>query len=126
MKRHIKWALAGMLAIAVAGMTVTLKAEDKPAADKKDPAKRDNIPFGGKVTAVDKSAQTFTVGKRTFQVIATSRIMKEGKPATFEDIKDGEEVGGQYKKSAEGKLEVLSLRIGAKPEGTEKPKKKKE
>ncbi len=130
MKTLGKLALAGLLAIAVAGMTFTLRAEDKPAAEKKDAPKKDGGPFRGKVVSVDKSAQTITVGKRTFQLTATSKISKDGKAATLDDVKDGEMVGGAFKKSADGKLEVTTLNVGQKPEAaakkSEKSEKKKE
>ena len=126
MKTLGKMALVGLLAIAVAGMTATLNAQDKPPAEKKDAAaakpKRDTQPFKGKITATDKTAQTITVGKQTFNVASTTRFMKGGKPATFDDAKVGEEVGGQAKKDGD-KLNLVSLRIGPKPEaGGEKKK----
>jgi len=135
MKKIGKLALAGLLAIAVAGMTLTLRAEDKPPAEKKegekkDAAKKDSGPFRGKIVSVDKSAQTITVGKRTFQITSTSKISKDGKPATLDHVKDGEMVGGAFKKSADGKLNVTTLNIGQKPEAaaekSEKKEKKKE
>lgn len=126
MKQFGKLALAGLLAIAVAGMTFTAKAEDKPAAEKKDAAaakpKRDTQPFKGKITATDKTAQTITVGKQTYNVTSTTRFVKDGKPATCDDAKIGEEVGGVAKKDGD-KLNLVTLRIGPKPEaGGEKKK----
>lgn len=128
MKKIGKLALAGLLAIAVAGMTFTVKAEDKPATEKKETAKRDTVPFHGKVSAVDKSAHTITLGARTFHTTPTTRFTKDGKPATLDDVKVGEEVGGLSKKT-DDKLNLVSLRIGPKPEKStdgEKPKSKKE
>ena len=126
MKKFGKLALAGLLAIAVAGMTFTLRAEDKPAAEKKDAAaakpKRDTQPFKGKITAADKTAQTITVGKQTYNVTSRTRFMKDGKPATFDDAKVGEEVGGQARKDGD-KLNLVSLRIGPKPEDAGEKKK---
>lgn len=72
--------------------------------------------FGGKVAKTDKSTQTLTIGKRTFQILPTTPITRNGTPASFDDVKAGEEVSGNYKKSAEGKMELLSLRIGGKAE----------
>ena len=124
MKTFGKLALAGLLAIAVAGMTFTVKAEDKPAAEKKDAPKpkRDTVPFHGKITAADKTAQTITVGKQTYNVTSTTRFVKDGKPATSDDAKVGEEVGGVAKKDGD-KLNLVTLRIGQKPEADGEKKK---
>jgi hypothetical protein len=73
---------------------------------------------------LNKTAKSFKVGERTFHVTAETKIMKAGKPATFDDAKAGEDCGGTYKEATGGKLEVLSLRLGAKPE--KKPKKKED
>lgn len=49
-----------------------------------------------------------------FHTTAETRFTKAGKPATFEDAQVGDEIGGQYRPTAEGKLEAASIRIGAK------------
>lgn len=96
-------------------------------ADSAEPAKpkRDTVPFRGKVGAVDKVAKTFMIGERTFHLTADSKVMKDGKPATLDDAVVGEEVGGQARKSEDGKLTVTSVRFGPKPEVEAKPKKDK-
>lgn len=102
-----------------------ITAADKPAGgdgDKK-PLVVKSIPFHGKLDGLDKSAKTIKVGNRIFQVVDATRIMKGGKSATIEDAALGEEVGGSYHEAEAGKLELLSLRIGAK---TGKEKKEKE
>lgn len=73
------------------------------------------IPFRGKIAAVDKQAKTVKVGERTFHLTAESKLTKAGKPATLDDAKVGEEVGGQYKE-VDKKLNVVSLRIGPRPD----------
>lgn len=74
------------------------------------------IPFNGKIVAVDVTAKTIKVATRTFQVTSATRISKNGKPATLEEATVGEQAGGQYIKAADGKLELVSLRVGAKPD----------
>ena len=98
--------------------------EGKPA-DSSESAKpkRDTFPFRGKVGAVDKSAMTFTVGERVFQITADTKIKKNGKDATLEDAVVGEDVGGSAKKTEDGKLIATSVRFGPKPDAPEKPKK---
>lgn len=85
------------------------------------------MPFHGKLSAVDTTAKTITLqGKekdRTFQVTSETRIIKQGKPATLEDAKVGDEVGGQAVKNGD-KAELRTLRIGPKVEGEDKKEKK--
>ena len=61
------------------------------------------------------------------RIFSTSKLAKDGKPAILDDVKEGDMVGGAFKKSADGKLEVTTLNIGQKPEAaaekSEKPEK---
>lgn len=116
-----------ILALAVAaiacGSPQTLTAADeKPKTEQK--ANR-ALPFRGKLDAVDKQAKTIKVGERTFQVLAETKIAKAGKPATLDDAKAGEEVAGAYREGADKKLNLVSLRIGAKPDAAPKKEDKK-
>ena len=56
-----------------------------------------------------------TVGERKFFATSTTKIMKAGKPAILTDALAGDEVGGAYRDVGNGKLELISLRIGPKP-----------
>jgi len=136
-KSTIRIAVCGLLAALVAAAPVSALAQekknDKAATEKKEPPKGEKkqgaIPYNGKVTAIDKTAKTVTVGERTFQITSETRIMKAGKPATLDDGVVGEVVGGQYRKTDDGKLVAQSVRFGPKPEGAERPageKKEKE
>lgn len=98
-------------------------ADDKPADKKEAPARA--LPFRGKIAAVDKQAKTIKVGERTFQVVADTKIAKAGKAATLEDATVGEEVGGSYREGTDKKLNLVSLRIGARPDAQPKPDEKK-
>ncbi len=125
-KTILKIAVCSLLAAAVA-LAPTQgwaqeKKKDDAAAEKKGERKAGNV-FRGKVDAVDKAAKTVKVGERTFQVTSETRIMKAGKPATLDDAVVGDEIGGTYKE-ADGKLNAVSLRLGPRPEGGEKKKKK--
>ena len=105
-----------LIAAAALFATVDLPAAEKPApgekAEKKAPK---HVPFHGKIGSIDKVAKTIKVGERTFQVTSATKIAKAGKPATLDDASVGEEVGGAYHQAEGGKLELMSLRIGAKP-----------
>ena len=112
--------------VAVFAATVTLPtfaADEKPADKKETPARA--IPFRGKIASVDKQAKTVKIGERTFHITADSKINKAGKPATLDDATVGEEVGGQYREGADKKLNVVSLRIGPRPDAPAKPDDKK-
>lgn len=121
--------LCAGVACATLNLTAADKPADKPAApekgDKKGEKKGDknadkkaarSLPFHGKVTAVDKDAKVLTVGERKFQATSTTKIVKAGKPAILTDAHVGDEVGGAYREVDGGKLELVSLRIGPKPE----------
>ena len=84
--------------------------------------------FTGKAAAVDKAAKTVKLSGekgRVLQIVATTKILKDGKPATLDDLKDGDDVYGGYKAGAEGKLEATTLNIG-KPPVKKKEEKKDE
>lgn len=90
-------------------------------------------PFRGKIGKIDKEARSFTIpGKeksRTFYLDAETKIQKHGKPATLDDAKVGDEVGGTVLPDASGKLMLRSVRFGPKPatdKTAAKPKKEKE
>lgn len=122
-------ALASVLAVIVTGLAAQATAQEqkdtkKPKTTAAPKEAKKNLPFSGKIDALDKTAKTLKVGERSFQVTSATRIMKAGKPATFDDAKEGEEVGGSYTKTADGKLELVSLRIGPKPDAAPKPAKK--
>jgi hypothetical protein len=116
------------LAAALVGMALPARAAEEAKPDQKEKGHKTPavIPFHGKISAVDKTAKTITLeGKekgRLIHITSETRIMKAGKPATFDDATVGEEVGGRYHKVSD-KLEALSLRIGPRPEGTPKAKK---
>ncbi len=102
------------------------KAGEKGKGDEKK--KAGTLPFNGKAVAVDKSAKTIKLSgekARVVQVTATTKVLKDGKPASFDDLKDGEDVSGGYKLSADGKMEATVLNIGKPPAKTEKKKEEK-
>lgn len=135
-KSTLKSGLFCLLAAALVAGPATLNAQEtNKHAEKKvtheKVSKSGVIPFHGKLKAADKTAKTITIGETTVQITSDTKIQKNGKPATFDDAVVGESVGGAYKKSDDGKLNAVSLRIGAKPEAkpegeAKKEKKKKE
>ena len=121
----------GLIAAVAAGTTLTVQAQDKKADKKADAAAEGKsnraIPFRGTINEVDKAAKTINIGKekkRTIHITDKTKVMKDGKAATLDDAKAGDEVGGAYREN-DGKMEATSLRIGPKPEGDTKEKKEK-
>ncbi len=119
MKKLILSGFAGMLAIALVGTPVALRAQDSTNAPVKKaaPAKKtsnNGIPFHGNIKAIDNNAKTLSVGKETFQITSETKITKQSKPATLADGAVGDMVAGQYHKDAEGKLIATSIRFGPK------------
>lgn len=102
-------------------------ADDKPADDAK---KARGMPFNGKISAVDKATKTITLeGKeknRTFQLTAATKINRDKKPITLEEVAVGEHVGGYARENAEGKLEVVTLNTGLPGRGAKAKDEKKE
>jgi len=74
--------------------------------------------FNGKVSKVDSDSQTVTIGTQTYHILPTTRITKHDQQGSFDDIKVGSRLSGQYKKSAENNLEVVSLEIPPAVGGT--------
>src|SRR5712672_2288568 len=115
MNKAFTIALLGALA---AFQPIALHAADNPAET--PPAKTEkklrSLPFNGRVSAVDKAAKTVTLeGKekvRVFQVTSETKIHKDKKPATLDDVVVGDRVGGAYRENAEGKMELVSLNTG--------------
>jgi hypothetical protein len=90
------------------------------AADSAKTTKRARqMPFRGKIAAVDVSAKTITLSgrqkDRVFHVTESSRIKKDGKVFELEDVRVGETVGGLAVAAASGDWEILTLNIGPKP-----------
>src|SRR5258706_310600 len=130
-----KLTLGSLLAFIVMAAVAQAQAADQQPEEPKPQtpaAPKDAVPFGGKLAAVDKTAMTITLegkeSKRTFQITSSTKLAKAGKPATLDDAVVGEQVGGRYRKTADGKFEAISVRFGPKPEsgGDKKSDKKDE
>jgi len=121
-------------AIAAAPTQLLAQSTNKPAADKKAPAakqesttkKKAAHPFHGKLAAVDKVAKTIKLGESTYQITSETKITKDGKPATLADGVVGEAVSGYAKPSEDGKMTATTVHFGAKVEDKAGEKKKTE
>jgi hypothetical protein len=109
----MKKLIVSILIAAFAAVTVLpIAAADAPAKDA--PARP--LPFRGKIDAVNKQAKTFKINDRTFNVTSETKISKDGKPATLDDVVAGLDVTGSSREGTDKKLNVVTLRIvAAKP-----------
>jgi opacity protein-like surface antigen len=98
---------------AVVALPVVAADAPKPAEKKDAPARP--LPLRGKIDSIDKQAKTFKINERTFHVTAETRIIKDGKPGTFDDAAAGQDVTGSYREGTDKKLNVVTLRIGGRP-----------
>jgi len=117
-KSILKLIALALLATVIAGLPVCAGAADTSAPAKESKAKKPAaIPFHGKLTAVDSTAKTITVGKRTFQITSETKISKKSDiPAMLEDGVVGDNVSGAYKKAEDGKLVATTVKFGATTE----------
>jgi len=104
MKLIRKIALNGLLALSMTALAFSQTGERSAEGSS----------FQGKVSSVDKTAQTVVVDGKTYQLLGTSQITKGQQPANVTDLAMGDKVAGNFKRSAEDKLEVLKLDIVAK------------
>jgi hypothetical protein len=121
-----------LLAVCLGTVEVSVRAADQPKNKSSEAAKAEKkkqVPFRGKVSAVDKVAKTVALeGKekqRVFQITSATKITKDGKPAVLDNINAGDSVGGLARENAAGKLEIITLNVGAKA-GKAKPDGEKE
>ncbi|HEX8295271.1 MAG TPA: hypothetical protein VF593_03160 [Chthoniobacteraceae bacterium] len=100
------------------------KSEAKPSATpeaKSTPAaKAKTVSFRGEVAAVDAKGKTFTIKnadgrERVFALTETAKITKDNASADVSAITTGAYATGSYRPGADGKLEVVTLKIGVKP-----------
>lgn len=124
--------IAVILAATCINTPLSVRAQDNvkgaPASTEADQQKKPRpYPFNGTVHAVDKQARTVTLlGKEKNRVLHfddQTKVLKLGKPAKLDDLAAGEEVGGQLRKTEDGRELVVSLRAGPKPENEKKPAK---
>lgn len=121
-----KLIVIGLVAAFAAGGTVTLQAQEKKAEAATEGKKERPTSFFGNINEIDQAAKTINIGKnkkKTIHITDKTKVMKDGKPSTLAEAKVGDEVGGSYRESADGKMEAGSLRIGPKPEAAAKKKK---
>jgi hypothetical protein len=118
MKCLTLWVVIALLTSAVCNLSAQTPASTnkvaKSATEKKEDKKPSAGPFHAKLAAVDKTARTITVGKRTFLITSETKFNKSGKPATLDDAVIGEPVSGYVKPNDQGKLVATKVNFGPK------------
>jgi hypothetical protein len=132
MKKHIaRLSLLTLCAAAILAAPAPSRAQaatnaPATAAQKTPPVKKHNaapsvmLPFHGTLTAVDTNAMTLTVEKLTLNMTSETIVTKNDKPAVLADGAVGDQVSGAYKKSADGKLDAVTVRFGGSAGGKKK------
>jgi len=106
------------VALTMAAPSTPLAADmpsSKPAA--KPSSKAKERPFHGTIKAVNKSLKLITLNgekAQTFFIIPETKIKKNGKPATLDQIVAGDSLGGYARQAPDGKWEALTLNVGDK------------
>jgi len=111
----LRFWLAGLVAVVVAGTPVALRAQVPGIPVGTNKLANQTVPFRGKLKAIDLIAKTITIGELTIQITSETKISKSGKPAMLSDTAEGDMAAGSYKKEADGKLEAVTLRFAPKP-----------
>jgi hypothetical protein len=117
----VKLSLLTLLAMAVAGTPVALRAQATNNTPQRKISPKRIYPFHGRLKAIDNSAKTISLANETIQINSETMITKSAKPATLEDGVVGDEVSGSYRKDADGKLNAVSLRFAPKPPAEPNP-----
>jgi hypothetical protein len=97
----------------------TTQPTTTPSATASGPTK-----FYGTVTAVDTTANTFSISDQTYYVTSETQMQKNGKTATLADAVVGEPARGTYTADSSGKMDVTKVRFGKKSGGGKGGKKK--
>ena len=115
------------------------KSEEKPSptasakpASGEPKAKKNTYPLYGAVVSCNSRTLTIKGGEgkedRKFTFTAETVITKDDKPATTDDVQEGQWVGGLLEKATEGNDKIVKLNLSvkqkpaAKADGTEAPK----
>ncbi len=116
----LKVLLMAIISVALArtdvyGQTNTRSAPAQSGAmPDRQQVKQKKLPYRGKLAAVDKTARSFTVGKRTFYVTAETKLSKNSQPLRLDQLVVGDLLTGSYIKNADGKLLAATVYVGGK------------
>jgi hypothetical protein len=127
MKLLVKCACLFSLAVFCAGGNVLLAQTGAPDSTNKPAAAAPRLikRFTGKIASLDAQAKTFTVESATndvVQITSQTRIAKDRKPATFEDLAVGQTVTGAKHQDATGTWVATTVSVAVPKPPTTDPK----
>lgn len=103
----------------------TQAADPKPSTNAPAAKLPQGLPFYGKLGAIDKSAQTITLDgkekKRIFHLTPSTRVHRDKKPATIDDLVVGQWVGGFVRPDPNGRPTVVTLNLAVVQRGPGSP-----
>ncbi len=101
------------------GTNAKSAATPSAADNASKPSKRQTYPFRGVIGTFDSETRLLTLegkqGKRVIRITDTTRLERQGRPGTADDLKRGEKVGGTLKRNPQGEEEALLVRVAPKP-----------
>jgi hypothetical protein len=110
----LKIGLMSLLATAMVATPVALQAQTQPT-NALPPGfikiARDEIPFHGKLNAINTNAQTITINNQVIQITTNTIITRMGKRTKLAEGAPGDVVAGSLRKEADGKLNAIDLRF---------------
>jgi hypothetical protein len=109
-KQILKTMLFTLVAAALVTVPAISRADDSTNAPAVKTSKKSML--HGKADAVDTAAMTLTVGTQVVNVTSATKITKDNKPATLEEVMVGDAVSVSYKKGDDGKLNATSIHDG--------------
>ena len=127
-QRILRFALALVLLVLSAALAIPAQINpggaitNATSSAQNTKAQQKLLPFRGKVTAVDKTARTLTVGKRVFNLTKETKLLKGSTDARFEEFAVGDLVTGSYTKAPDGRLLARKVYLGGKNAPSSKPK----
>ena len=116
------------------GSILTAAETPSPKTAANSPPKAKQRPFHGTIKSMNKAIKAIVLNgekAQTFFIIPETKIKKNGKPATLDQIAVGDSLGGYARQTPDGKWEALTLNVGDKkaeaapssaPKGTPPPK----
>jgi hypothetical protein len=109
-KQILKTVLFSLVAAALVTVPSLSRAADSTNAPAATTSKKSTL--HGKAEAVDTAAMTLTVGTQVVNVTSTTKITKDNKPATLEEVMVGDAVSVSYKKGDDGKMNATAIHDG--------------
>jgi hypothetical protein len=97
--------------ISALGMTPML-ALAGPATGQQQEKPEKTKAFNGKVEAIDASAKTLTVGGNAIYIADATKLTKNDKAITLNQIVVGDEVHGTARQTFDGKTEAITVKVG--------------